>query len=129
MKSEDKTYLETYNCEYIKSPKPERFSRAMVSIRFMYLLVSLCYYTHLISCCYTQKQFYRPDFVLSHFVHYSTVTVSVHVCMIAQFSFLINISTHNPSLFMTRRILQQKSNIPKVDLFNKLLPIPKQRDL
>ena len=44
IKSENKTYLETYNCEYIKSPKPERFSRAMVSIRYMYLLVSLCYY-------------------------------------------------------------------------------------
>mmetsp|Transcript_19818 Transcript_19818/g.34124 ORF Transcript_19818/g.34124 Transcript_19818/m.34124 type:complete len:193 (+) Transcript_19818:56-634(+) len=52
IKSEDKTYLETYNCEYIKSPKPERFARAM-------------------------KQFYRPDFVLSHFVHYSTVTTDL----------------------------------------------------
>lgn len=30
-KRDDKTYLETYNCEYIKSPKPERFARAMVS--------------------------------------------------------------------------------------------------
>ena len=27
-------------------------------------------------CYCPQKQFYRPDFVLSHFVHYSTVTVS-----------------------------------------------------
>jgi len=45
----NETILRTYNCEYIKSPKPERFQRAM-------------------------KQIYRPDFVLSHFVHYSTVT-------------------------------------------------------
>ena len=30
-KKEESTYLETYNCEYIKSPKPERFARAMVS--------------------------------------------------------------------------------------------------
>ena len=30
-KRDDKTYLETYNCEYIKTPKPERFARAMVS--------------------------------------------------------------------------------------------------
>eukprot|EP00970_Alexandrium_tamarense_P016414 scaffold6502_cov187-Alexandrium_tamarense.AAC.8 len=29
-KKQDTTYLETYNCEYIRSPKPERFSRAMV---------------------------------------------------------------------------------------------------
>eukprot|EP00956_Cyclotella_meneghiniana_P032471 scaffold89508_cov77-Cyclotella_meneghiniana.AAC.3 len=28
-KKEENTYLETYNCEYIKSPKPERFARAM----------------------------------------------------------------------------------------------------
>ena len=51
-KSEDKTYLETYNCEYIKSPKPERFARAMVScsLSLMYqilflngLISSLCY--------------------------------------------------------------------------------------
>ncbi|KAL3807566.1 hypothetical protein ACHAXA_006467 [Cyclostephanos tholiformis] len=51
-KADDSTYLETYNCEYIKSPKPERFSRAM-------------------------KQFYRPDFVLLHYVHYSTVTTDL----------------------------------------------------
>lgn len=30
-KSDNVTYLQTYNCEYIKSPKPERFARAMVS--------------------------------------------------------------------------------------------------
>lgn len=34
-KDEGRTYLETYNCEYIKSPKPSRFARAMVSI-FLY---------------------------------------------------------------------------------------------
>eukprot|EP00804_Cyclotella_cryptica_P012123 CCRYP_009834-RC/>CCRYP_009834-RC protein AED:0.07 eAED:0.07 QI:207/1/1/1/0.66/0.57/7/247/796 len=51
-KKEENTYLETYNCEYIKSPKPDRFARAM-------------------------KQIYRPDFVLSHFVHYSTVTTDL----------------------------------------------------
>jgi hypothetical protein len=51
-KNESLTYLETYNCEYIKSPKPERFARAM-------------------------KQLYRPDFVLSHFIHYSTVTADM----------------------------------------------------
>lgn len=51
-KNESMTYLETYNCEYIKSPKPDRFARAM-------------------------KQLYRPDFVLSHFVHYSTVTADM----------------------------------------------------
>lgn len=50
--NESMTYLETYNCEYIKSPKPDRFARAM-------------------------KQLYRPDFVLSHFVHYSTVTADM----------------------------------------------------
>ncbi|KAL7538511.1 hypothetical protein ACHAXR_008612 [Thalassiosira sp. AJA248-18] len=32
VKSEEKTYLETYNCEYIKSPKPERFARAMTDL-------------------------------------------------------------------------------------------------
>ena len=27
----NETFLKTYNCEYIKTPKPERFQRAMVS--------------------------------------------------------------------------------------------------
>jgi hypothetical protein len=45
----NKTFLQVYNCEFIRPPKPERFARAM-------------------------KQIYRPSFVLSHFVHYSTVT-------------------------------------------------------
>jgi len=43
------TLLRVYNCEYIRPPKPERFQRAM-------------------------KQIYRPAFVLSHYVHYSTIT-------------------------------------------------------
>jgi hypothetical protein len=48
----NKTFLQVYNCEFIRPPKPERFARAM-------------------------KQIYRPSFVLSHFVHYSTVTVAM----------------------------------------------------
>lgn len=43
------TFLKVYNCDSVKRPRPERFQRAM-------------------------KQIYRPDYVLSHFVHYSTVT-------------------------------------------------------
>ena len=39
IKRDDKTYLETYNCEYIKTPKPERFARAMVSTIYIYTLV------------------------------------------------------------------------------------------
>ncbi len=27
----NETFLKTYNCDYIKSPKPDRFQRAMVS--------------------------------------------------------------------------------------------------
>mmetsp|Transcript_22047 Transcript_22047/g.25118 ORF Transcript_22047/g.25118 Transcript_22047/m.25118 type:complete len:201 (-) Transcript_22047:147-749(-) len=46
------SFLRVYNCEYIKPPRPERFERAM-------------------------KQIYRPDFVQSHFVHYSTVTKDI----------------------------------------------------
>jgi len=38
-KDDARTYLETYNCEYIKSPKPTRFERAMVSAIFFPLLV------------------------------------------------------------------------------------------
>lgn len=48
----NKTFLQVYNCEYIRPPKPERFDRAM-------------------------KQIYRPSYVLSHFVHYSTVTIDM----------------------------------------------------
>ncbi len=45
----NKTFLQVYNCDYIRPPKPVRFDRAM-------------------------KQIYRTSFVLFHFVHYSTVT-------------------------------------------------------
>ena len=45
----NETFLRVYNCEYIKPPRPDRFARAM-------------------------KQIYRPSFVMSHFVHYSTIT-------------------------------------------------------
>jgi hypothetical protein len=44
--------LRVYNCDYIRPPRPERFARAM-------------------------KQIYRPAFVLSHFVHYSTITANI----------------------------------------------------
>ncbi len=43
------TFLNVYNCEYIRSPKPSRFDRA-------------------------RKQIYQPNYVFSHFVHYATVT-------------------------------------------------------
>lgn len=49
---QNETLLRVYNCEFIKPPRPSRFARAM-------------------------KQIYRTDYVLSHFVHYSTVTVDV----------------------------------------------------
>lgn len=48
----DKTFLQVYNCDFIRPPKPDRFARAM-------------------------KQIYRPEFVQSHFVHYSTVTADM----------------------------------------------------
>mmetsp|Transcript_18108 Transcript_18108/g.41727 ORF Transcript_18108/g.41727 Transcript_18108/m.41727 type:complete len:787 (+) Transcript_18108:230-2590(+) len=48
----NKTFLQLYNCDYIRPPKPTRFKRAM-------------------------KQIYRTSFVLSHFVHYSSVTVDM----------------------------------------------------
>jgi len=48
----NETFLRVYNCDYIRHPRPERFSRAM-------------------------KQIYRPARVLSHFVHYSTVTKDI----------------------------------------------------
>lgn len=51
-KRANETFLKLYNCEFIRPPKPERFARAM-------------------------KQIYRPDHVLSHFVHYATVTVDL----------------------------------------------------
>lgn len=46
------TYLRVYNCDYIRSPRPDRFARAM-------------------------KQIYQPAYVLSHFVHYSTITADI----------------------------------------------------
>ncbi len=45
----NKTFLQVYNCDYIRPPKPQRFDRAM-------------------------KQIYRTSVVLLHFVHYTTVT-------------------------------------------------------
>ena len=45
----NESFLRVYNCDYIRPPRPDRFSRAM-------------------------KQLYQPEFVLSHFVHYSTIT-------------------------------------------------------
>ena len=48
----DKTFLEVYNCEFIKPPKPDRCARAM-------------------------KQIFKPNYVLSHYVHYSTVTKDI----------------------------------------------------
>ena len=48
----NETFLRIYNCDFIKPPRPERFARAM-------------------------KQIYRPAFVLSHFVHYSTITADI----------------------------------------------------
>ena len=50
-KRSNETFLKLYSCEFVRPPKPERFSRAM-------------------------KQIYRTDHVLSHFIHYSTVTVN-----------------------------------------------------
>lgn len=51
-KHPDATYLEAYNCDSGGVPKPSWADRA-------------------------RKQIYRSDFVLYHFVHYSTVTQSV----------------------------------------------------
>jgi hypothetical protein len=48
----NETFLRVYNCDYIQPPRPDRFQRAM-------------------------KQIYRPSFVLSHFVHYSTITTDI----------------------------------------------------
>lgn len=50
--AKNQTFLQVYNCEFIRPPRPERFERAM-------------------------KQIYRPDHVQSHFVHYSTVTKDI----------------------------------------------------
>ena len=45
----NETYLSIYNCDIVKPPRPKGYFRNM-------------------------KQIYRPDFVLSHFVHYSAIT-------------------------------------------------------
>lgn len=52
-KREDVTFLQAYDCETTPLPKPDFGWRA-------------------------QKQIYRPDFVLNHFVHYSMVTRRAH---------------------------------------------------
>jgi hypothetical protein len=49
--SKNVTFLEAYNCDSAEAPKPEHGDRA-------------------------RKQLYRADYVLNHFVHYSTVTKS-----------------------------------------------------
>ncbi|KAL7541803.1 hypothetical protein ACHAXR_011234 [Thalassiosira sp. AJA248-18] len=50
MKDRERTFMETYNCEPTTHPKPKAWAwRA-------------------------KKQIYKPDFVLSHFVHYAVVT-------------------------------------------------------
>jgi hypothetical protein len=51
-KRSNATFLETYNCDFLPLPKPDWADRA-------------------------KKQIYRPDYVLSHFVHYSTVTKGI----------------------------------------------------
>jgi hypothetical protein len=54
IKRDNATFLETYNCDLVPLPKPGWADRA-------------------------KKQIYRPDYVLSHFVHYSTVTKGMMV--------------------------------------------------
>ena len=49
VKRRNETFLSLYNCDTVKPPRPRVYFRNM-------------------------KQIYRPDFVLSHFVHYSAVT-------------------------------------------------------
>ena len=51
-KRDNATFLETYNCDFHPLPKPDWSDRA-------------------------KKQIYRPDYVMSHFVHYSTVTKGI----------------------------------------------------
>lgn len=89
-KKAENTYLETYNCEYIKSPKPERFARAMVRNDFCAFCYIMPKPQH--SIILIQKQMYRPDFVLSHFVHYSTVTVSNLYSLCSRIPILFNIT-------------------------------------
>jgi hypothetical protein len=51
-KRDDVPYIEAYNCDFTPLPKPTWSDRA-------------------------KKQIYRPDYVLSHFVHYSTITKDI----------------------------------------------------
>ena len=51
-KKDNITFIESYNCDYTPLPKPSWADRA-------------------------KKQIYRPDYVLSHFVHYSTITKDI----------------------------------------------------
>ncbi len=48
----NETILRVYNCDSVKPPRPQHLARAM-------------------------KQIYRPGFVLSHYVHYATVTAEI----------------------------------------------------
>jgi len=49
VKRSDALFLETYNCDFVPTPKPSWADRA-------------------------RKQIYRPEYVLQHYVHYSTIT-------------------------------------------------------
>lgn len=51
-KKHNATFIETYNCDFDPLPKPDWADRA-------------------------RKQIYRPDYVVSHFVHYSTITKGI----------------------------------------------------
>jgi len=51
-KRADIKYIEAYNCDKVPLPKPSWADRA-------------------------KKQLYRPDYVLSHFVHYSTISIDI----------------------------------------------------
>lgn len=77
-KNPNETFLRSYNCEYIKSPKPERFQRAM-------------------------KQLYRPDYVLNHFIHYSTVTADLARSKVKTGGRYVR----NPSVSKTERFIDE----------------------
>lgn len=70
----NETFLRTYNCEFIRPPRPDRFQRAMVSKVTVY---SIIFFRYILTFECVKKQIYRPSFVWSHFVHYSTVTADV----------------------------------------------------
>ena len=77
----NETFLKVYNCDYIKPPRPDRFARAM-------------------------KQIYRPAYVLSHYVHYSTVTKDI-----AQYH------KDQPNHLATDRLLDWKSDFSNKEVF------------